>query len=314
MTETALVAPTTYLAPTYYETRFRRRGLFGRRLVETTRAYYIPTTAYYPTTYYYPTTFSSTRLVDTAVVPSEYVVTSSRVGCCGTEVVATAAAPAVRSYPSEQAPPPAATVPREKPRHPVLADPERAGGGADQLERAAIARPRGGLAARVGERQPSERSRRRSSRARARAVHGRPSQRAPAAIQAGDHAPAAGTPTKAATGGTSPVEAVPARPTPGRVELPAPVAPADDLEPAPGLTNRSRERPGRDSRRSRCSPRREHSVPSCETSSSAGSRLARYQRAGGRRSRHDLQPDQGLRGPSGPQRRLRAVRREGSRW
>src|SRR3954451_21574047 len=44
--------PTTYVAPAYYETRLRRRGLFGRRLVETNRAYYIPTTAYYPTTYY----------------------------------------------------------------------------------------------------------------------------------------------------------------------------------------------------------------------------------------------------------------------
>ena len=55
VTESALLAPTTYVAPTYYETRFRRGGLFGRRLVETTRAYYLPTTAYYPTTYYYPT-------------------------------------------------------------------------------------------------------------------------------------------------------------------------------------------------------------------------------------------------------------------
>ena len=72
-----VVTPTTYLAPSYYETRFRRRGLFGRRLVETTRAYYIPTTAYYATTYYYPTMFRSTAIVDAAAMPTLYARTTS---------------------------------------------------------------------------------------------------------------------------------------------------------------------------------------------------------------------------------------------
>ena len=63
--------------------------------METTPAYYLPTTAYYPTTYYqyYPTTYTSSVLVDRAVVPTEYVTTSS---CCGTQVVA-AVTPSVRA-------------------------------------------------------------------------------------------------------------------------------------------------------------------------------------------------------------------------
>jgi hypothetical protein len=112
-TETALLTPTTYVAPTYYETRFRRTGLFGRRLVETTRAYYIPTTAYYPTTYYYPTTFYSPTVLDTAVVPTGFAIASaSTTACCG-EVVT---APAVRSLPSEQAPASTTPAPRRSQR------------------------------------------------------------------------------------------------------------------------------------------------------------------------------------------------------
>jgi hypothetical protein len=114
VTESAWLAPTTYVAPTYYETRFRRRGLFGRRLVETTRAYYLPTTAYYPTTYYYPTVFSWPTVLDTAVMPTGYTMARSS-DCCGGEMVA-AAAPAVRMYPSEQAPVATAPPPRTSPR------------------------------------------------------------------------------------------------------------------------------------------------------------------------------------------------------
>jgi hypothetical protein len=110
VTESAWLTPTTYVAPTYYETRFRRRGLFGRRLVETTRAYYLPTTAYYPTTYYYPTVFSWPTVLDTAVMPTGYTMARSS-DCCGGEMVA-AAAPAVRMYPSEQAPVATAPAPR----------------------------------------------------------------------------------------------------------------------------------------------------------------------------------------------------------
>ena len=114
VTESALLAPTTYVAPTYYETRFRRGGLFGRRLVETTRAYYLPTTAYYPTTYYYPTTFSSPTVLDTSVVSTGYTTARSS-NCCGGETIV-AAAPAVRMYPSEQTPVATTPAPRTNTR------------------------------------------------------------------------------------------------------------------------------------------------------------------------------------------------------
>ena len=125
VTESALLAPTTYVAPTYYETRFRRGGLFGRRLVETTRAYYLPTTAYYPTTYYYPTTFypttyyypttfSSPTVLDTSVVSTSYTTARSS-NCCGGETIV-AAAPAVRMYPSEQTPVATTPAPRTNTR------------------------------------------------------------------------------------------------------------------------------------------------------------------------------------------------------
>ncbi len=126
VTESALLAPTTYVAPTYYETRFRRGGLFGRRLVETTRAYYLPTTAYYPTTYYYPTTFYypttyyypttfySPTVLDTSVVSTSYTTARSS-DCCGGETIV-AAAPAVRMYPSEQTPVATTPAPRTNTR------------------------------------------------------------------------------------------------------------------------------------------------------------------------------------------------------
>ena len=125
VTESALLAPTTYVAPTYYETRFRRGGLFGRRLVETTRAYYLPTTAYYPTTYYYPTTFYPTTyyypttfysptVLDTSVVSTSYTTARSS-NCCGGETIV-AAAPAVRMYPSEQTPVATTPAPRTNTR------------------------------------------------------------------------------------------------------------------------------------------------------------------------------------------------------
>lgn len=114
ITESAFYTPTVTWGSTYYETRFRRRGLFGRRLVETTQAYYIPTTAYYPTTYYYsytPTSFGAPALVDTAVLPAEYAMASSATTpCCGEAV--TSAAPIVRTYASEQSPAVAAPAPR----------------------------------------------------------------------------------------------------------------------------------------------------------------------------------------------------------
>ncbi|MFO0891827.1 MAG: hypothetical protein U0790_22155 [Isosphaeraceae bacterium] len=115
--ESAYAAPVTTLEPTYYETRFRRRGLFGRRLVETTRAYYIPTTAYYPTTYYYPTVFSTPAIMDRAVVPTEYVATTAT-ACCG-DVVADSAT-VVRSAPVVDRPAaaparPAPAAPRSRP-------------------------------------------------------------------------------------------------------------------------------------------------------------------------------------------------------
>ncbi|MGO9600419.1 MAG: carboxypeptidase-like regulatory domain-containing protein [Isosphaeraceae bacterium] len=114
VTESAFYTPTVSWGSTYYETRFRRRGLLGRRLVETTRSYYIPTTAYYPTTYYYsytPTSFWAPALVDTAVLPAEYAVASTAATSCCSEV-ATSAAPVVRTYASEQAPATAAPAPR----------------------------------------------------------------------------------------------------------------------------------------------------------------------------------------------------------
>ena len=124
VTESALLAPTTYVAPTYYETRFRRAGLFGRRLVETTRAYYLPTTAYYPTTYYYPTrfypttfyspTFYSPTVLDTAVVSTGYTTARSS-ACCGGDTIV-AAAPSVRTYPSEQTPVATTPAPRTNTR------------------------------------------------------------------------------------------------------------------------------------------------------------------------------------------------------
>ncbi len=99
LTESALVAPTTYLAPSYYETTFRRRGLFGRKLVATSRAFYFPTNAYYPTTYYSPITFGSSAIVDAAVMPTMYARTTST-RCCG-EVVDT---PIVTDLPASSEP------------------------------------------------------------------------------------------------------------------------------------------------------------------------------------------------------------------
>jgi Carboxypeptidase regulatory-like domain len=99
LTKSALVTPTIYLAPSYYETHFRRRGLFGRKLVETSRAYYSPTNAYYPTTYSYPITFRSSAIVDAAVMPTVYARTSSN-RCCG-ETVDT---PIVRDLPASSEP------------------------------------------------------------------------------------------------------------------------------------------------------------------------------------------------------------------
>lgn len=123
VTETALVSPVVELEPTYYETRFRRRGLFGRRLEATTRAYSFPTTAYYPTTFYYPTVYSAPAIIDRAVVPTEYVATTATT-CCG-EVIRESAPAVVRSAPTtidrpatsapERSQPPAATRSRSAP-------------------------------------------------------------------------------------------------------------------------------------------------------------------------------------------------------
>lgn len=121
LTESALLEPTTYLTPTYYETRFRRRGLFGRRLVETSRAYYIPTTAYYPTTYYFPTVFRSSRVVDTAVLPTVYA-TSMSTACCGEMIASTGVRDvAVATEPSRPAARPAPSAPRRE-RTPVRSE------------------------------------------------------------------------------------------------------------------------------------------------------------------------------------------------
>jgi len=107
VTESAFYTPTVSWGSTYYETRFRRRGLLGRRLVETTRAYYIPTTAYYPTTYYYsytPTSFWAPALVDTAVLPAEYAVasTAARNASVTSAPIAKSITPKRGSFPSPQ--------------------------------------------------------------------------------------------------------------------------------------------------------------------------------------------------------------------
>jgi hypothetical protein len=115
--ESVALEPTTYLVPTYYETWYRRRGLLDR-LFSRDRSYYVPTVAYYPTTYYSPTTYYaptayyvptvySPTVLDTSVVPAEYLVSSS--ACCG-EVVSSAPVRSVPSYRvaprTETAPPP----------------------------------------------------------------------------------------------------------------------------------------------------------------------------------------------------------------
>ena len=231
--ETALFAPTTYLAPTYYETQFRRRGLFGRRLVETTRAYYIPTTAYYPTTYYFPTTFSSSRLVDAAVVPSEYEVARSNVECCDGQFVASAA-PAIRSLPSEQAsvtPAPAAPrSPRQRPAR-IQSEPEEEPISSNVPElpvRESDSRP---ASPKPTDERASESPPAPPAAIREQSTAGRPSSPGPvskpATPAAGSNAGAGGIPATAKPSGTS----LPPR-SPGGVELP--LAPADDeIKPAP---------------------------------------------------------------------------------
>jgi Carboxypeptidase regulatory-like domain len=126
VTDTALASPTTYYVSTYYETRLRRRGLFGRRLVETSRAYYIPTTAYYPTTYYYPTVFSAAPIVDSGVVATEYAMSSPSI-CCG-EMVASAApasSSVVRTFTPETSRPSSSAAPRtgQRLREPLQSEP-----------------------------------------------------------------------------------------------------------------------------------------------------------------------------------------------
>jgi len=227
VTESALLAPTTYVAPTYYETRFRRGGLFGRRLVETTRAYYLPTTAYYPTTYYYPTTFypttyyypttfypttyyypttfSSPTVLDTSVVSTGYTTARSS-NCCGGETIV-AAAPAVRMYPSEQTPVATTPAPRTNTRSrtsPIQSEPAED----DSINSNVPELP---------PREPAPRSD--ASGAAAGRSDSPPNPPAPARVQPKPASPNMSPTSPASSGGVE-------RPT-------APAGP-EDLEPAPG--------------------------------------------------------------------------------
>ena len=215
VTESALLAPTTYVAPTYYETRFRRGGLFGRRLVETTRAYYLPTTAYYPTTYYYPTTFYPTTyyypttfysptVLDTSVVSTSYTTARSS-ACCGGETIV-AAAPAVRMYPSEQTPVATTPAPRTNTRSrtsPIQSEPAED----DSINSNVPELP---------PREPAPRSD--ASGAAAGRSDSPPNPPVPARVQ-----------PKPASPNTSPTSPV----TSGGVERPRAPAGPEDLEPAP---------------------------------------------------------------------------------
>ena len=214
VTESALLAPTTYVAPTYYETRFRRGGLFGRRLVETTRAYYLPTTAYYPTTYYYPTrfypttfyspTFYSPTVLDTSVVSTSYTTARSS-ACCGGETIV-AAAPAVRMYPSEQTPVATTPAPRTNTRSrtsPIQSEPAED----DSINSNVPELP---------PREPAPRSD--ASGAAAGRSDSPPNPPVPARVQ-----------PKPASPNTSPTSPAPS----GGVERPKAPAGPEDLEPAP---------------------------------------------------------------------------------
>jgi len=131
----SVLTPTSYVVPSYYETRFRR-SIFGRRLIPsaigryravtgvgvasytpttyTPTTYYrptsyFPTTLYYPSAYYVPTsyvvptTYRTVGVIDREVVASEYVTETD--ACCGGSTSVALAAPRVvapeRSSPAQ---------------------------------------------------------------------------------------------------------------------------------------------------------------------------------------------------------------------
>ncbi|MGC8638501.1 MAG: hypothetical protein ACP5XB_01335 [Isosphaeraceae bacterium] len=239
VTETALVSPTTYLAPTYYETRFRRGGLFGRRLVATTRGYYLPTTAYYPTTYYYyyPTTYSSSVLVDRAIVPSEYVVASTSSSCCGTEVVASST-PTVRSLPAEQAPA-APRTSRGSQSHVVQSEPENQGAVNSSVTPLPEEEPRGRVEQSQNQAAGNTAQTPAAPQAATRGNSTTVTPPQPQPVPWKQATPSAGAPTGKTQTQTqpkvAPIEPAPTGSQAGGLEPPTPVAPADgsSLFPAP---------------------------------------------------------------------------------
>ncbi len=219
------LAPTSYVAtggyavPTYYETRFRR-SLFGRRLIPTgTRAVYatsyatsyFPTTLYYPsayvvpstyiapTTYLTPTTYLAPTVVDRGLVATAYSISSDV--CCGDAVIApTTSARTVVVEPAPSRAEPSRPAPRAR----IEADRDEGPALSSEVEDLPSPAP-----------APAPRSR-------------------PAPVQS--------TPGAVAP---APADAEESPPTPRSIErekstappaetAPAPVAPADDLLPAPG--------------------------------------------------------------------------------
>jgi hypothetical protein len=228
VTESALLAPTSYVAPTYYETRFRRRGLFGRRLVATTRSVYLPTTTYYPTTYYYPTVFSTSRVLDTAVVPTGYT-TARWNDCCEGEVIASVT-PEIRSYPAPTAPAAPSLRSESRPRRAPLrsqpADDDSTDSNVPELPaREPVARPDTGGAGRLeSPPAPPVPTREQST---AQPTGSGNLQNKPAS-------PQLGSPTGTAQPkSTSPRTSTPAPVAPDGVDRPTAPAGVDDLQKAP---------------------------------------------------------------------------------
>jgi hypothetical protein len=240
--ESAYVAPVATLKPTYFETRFRRRGLFGRRLVETTRAFYSPTTVYYPTARsfyptaltYYPTIYTASALVDRAVVPTEYVATTAT-SCCGNVIVDSApvvrALPVDRSAAVEASPAPRTTPRSRSSRVESEPDDESISSDVEPVRPTEPAAARPATPTRSGEVTPPVPQ---PPPAREKSTAPRPDSTTPAGVRP---AAPAGTAGGANAGGTTAqpkARSNPAAPTAPGGDLPA-VTPAEDeqLFPAP---------------------------------------------------------------------------------
>ena len=233
LTESALVAPTTYLAPSYYETTFRRRGLFGRKLVATSRAFYFPTNAYYPTTYYSPITFGSSAIVDAAVMPTMYARTTST-RCCG-EVVDT---PIVTDLPASSEPAWSTVAASPAARYDHREQPLV---WSEQAERDSIP-------ANISELSASQLPRREQSIVRS--TLSAPTAAKPAAQGQGDDLDTVTDPAAEFKSATQPGPPASAAPAPG-AEVPRPVAPTqgEELQPVPNQTAPPRSGQRRDSQR-----------------------------------------------------------------